>query len=337
MKVAIIGAGGFVGARLIESFHLADGPTIVAVARHPARLALAHRFCIDLRAGDPLEVKSLAGALSGCGAAVHVAEGDATQRKRMPVVLCRAAAEAGVRRLVFLSSAAVHGPTPPPGTDEKSPLHLRHPFEENNATVTAERHFFAECRRHGLTGFALRPGLLYGPRAPLIASLATELQQRRAWILQKGEGITNCLYIDNLVGAIRLCLKAKSGAGSAYLLTDAETVTWREFHHAMAHQLELPAKRIPHVDTPAPAASGPGDRRPHNLPDPAALREWLPPRTSEPRLSAERIALQQCAWQLPSSRAMKDLGYRPTVSFHEGIRRSCAWWRFACGDFRAAA
>lgn len=312
MKVALIGAGEFTGARLIESFHLGDGPSLAAIGRTPAELTIAARFAVDLRVADFLEVDSLARSLAGCSVAVHVAPPQADDAKRATTTLCRAAAQAGVRRIVFLSSADVHGLCPPPGTDEKSALSTRHASPALNALVVAERQFLSECRQLGLAAFALRAGYLYGPRVPAFASLAAALQEERT-VFAHGEGICNSLYVDNLVAAIRLALKSKVGSGSAYLITDAEPLTWREFLQTAAMELRVSPSAVRVLDADALAGL------------PAAERE------------TELFARQQCTWQLPTARATRDLGYQPAVPFAEAMRRGCAWWRFAQGDFSAAA
>ena len=89
--------------------------------------------------------------------------------------------------------------------------------------MLAERQFFTECRQLGLAGYALRPGYVFGPRSDVIADLAASLETERSWLLQNGDGICNSVYVDNLVAAVRLALKAKSGAGTAFFVTDAET------------------------------------------------------------------------------------------------------------------
>lgn len=335
MKVAIIGVNSMVGARIIESFRLGDGPSVVAIARHPSQFALAARFAVDMRVVDTLEVGSLARSLAGCAAVIHV-DHETADDARAPAILCRAAGKAGTRRVIYLSSAAVHGQNPPQGTDEKSPLHQRHAIAANNTLVAVEKQFFAECRQQELAGYALRPAVLYGPRSPLVARLVTEIQESRAWLLQNGEGICNSLYVDNLIAAIRLCLKARNGSGQPYLLTDSESVTWRDFYHALARELDLPSRGIHLLGDSA--VSRTDDERPigttsapRALPDP-----WDVPRTPAPEITPEMSAWQQCAWRLPSARANRELGYQPGVSFTEGIHRTCAWWRFAQGELAEA-
>ncbi len=332
MKVAVLGADEPIGARIIESFQLAEGPTVAAIARHSAHLARAARFAIDLRVADVFDVDSLARSFVGCSTAVHAMTVESADFKRSATIFCRAAAQSGARRLVYLSSADVHGLNPPVGTTEKSPLHVRHTLAHLNALVTAERQFITESRALGLTGIILRPGLVYGPRSPLFAQIVDELRHERAFLFNKGDGVCNCVGLDNLVTAVRFGLKAKVAAGTALLVTDQETVTWREFYHAVAHGLGLPARTIRYVPDLAEQATAPETTQgrflsPHS---PIATVSAAPDRS-------DMIERQQCSWKLPGVLAIKTLGLPNPVSFTESLRRSLAWWRFAQGDFSTAA
>ena len=324
MKIAVVGASGFIGSRAVESFTLGDGPSVVAISRHPSRLTLAARFAVDLRIADALDIESMTRAFTGCSSVLYAVRAESAHLKRLPVVLVRAAAEAGVRRIVYLSDASVHGANPPTGTDERAALHVRHANETVNALVTAERQFFTECRRADMAGFALRPPVVYGPRSALVATIAAELRDGRAWLFNQGEGICNAVYVDNLLAAIRLCLKAKTGAGQAYLVGDAETITWRDFYHAIARELDYPFNRIRYLNPAGRPETG-------SRPEPPAA---LPPDLS---ISVERAAAQQSTWKSPFQLAAKQLGYAPPVPFADAIHRTCAWWRFAHGDYFAAA
>ena len=48
-----------------------------------------------------------------------------------------------MRRLVYVSSASVHGQAPVPGTNEDSPVKRRQPIAYNNAKAWAERRLLA--------------------------------------------------------------------------------------------------------------------------------------------------------------------------------------------------
>ncbi|OAM87622.1 NAD(P)-dependent oxidoreductase [Termitidicoccus mucosus] len=362
MKIAIIGSNGFVGTRLVEHLHLDSPHTAVPIVRQPSSLALPARFAIDWRLADALDSDSLAAALHGCDAVVHAALGDPDQITRMPAVLCAAAARAGLRRIVYLSSASVHGQDIPPGTDEETPLHTRHSLDYNNAKVRAERALFAAARRHSLHVYALRPGVVFGPRSRWITDAAQALRDGVAWLHGDGSGICNTIYIDNLVHAIRLCLEHSDPAATAtraYLVADAETVTWADFHAPVARALEVPAEAIHRVEhLPAfpksfrqrvdQTLSRPWAQKllpafPHKLKQntkkilatlstPPPPDAWTIPAAPRPVITEEQALLQQCRWKIPHARATGLLAYHPPVTFAEGMARSLAWLSFARPD-----
>ncbi len=364
MKVAVIGSSGFIGTRVIERFYLGGGPEVVAVVRRPSSLALPARFSVETRIADALDTDAMARAFTGCNAVIHTALGDPAQIERMPAALCLAAAAANVRRLVYLSSASVHGQNPAKGTDESAPLDVRQSLEYNSAKIRAELKFFAECQRHSLVGFALRPGIVYGPRSRWISDLATDLLEGTAWLYEGGAGICNAIYIDNLVQAISCCLQATDDAAGAYLVGDAETTTWAEFYRSAADHLDLPWSSIHQIarlpafnrswrDRASRAAANPVVQRllplvPYGWKRSAKAMfaaaavpprpdSWILPSGPKPRITQELALLQQCAWRFPHARAEQHLDYRPIVTFSEGMERSFGWWRFAQGETLFAA
>jgi len=358
MKIAVIGAGGFIGNRLVEQLHLGSSHAVVPIVRKPWRLALPARFDLEWRLGDALDAVSLAKALAGCDAVIHAALGDPRQIEAMPTALTMAAAAAGIRRVVYLSTASVHGQAPAPGTTETTPLHTSHAMDYNNAKVRAEQGFFHEVARHRLEGFALRPGVVFGPRSRWITDLAQDLRLGQAWLLNGGSGICNSIYVDNLGSAVLSALTAPAAAAGPYLVGDAETITWRDFHHAIALGLGLDPSDIADIDrlpsfkrsvsakvrrvVASPGVQSllpfiPGGLKrttkqfiaaTQAAPSPNA---WRLPAAPAPRITEELALLQQCAWKFPHQPATDRLGYRPHVSFKEAIARSLAWFAFAEG------
>jgi nucleoside-diphosphate-sugar epimerase len=223
--------------------------------------------------------------------------------------------------MIYVSSAAIGEGLPAGSKNDKTPPHHAPLAELAAAHASAERQILAECRAGGVAAYAVRTPLVYGPRCPLIADIATELRDEKAWLIGKGEGVFNGVYVDNLIAALRLCLKTKLPAGESFVVSDAETVTWRELYEAIARELDLAASRIRSVDSAHTVAE-----------DPRLMTGGI----HRPAVTL-RAAFQESTTKPPLSSATKSLGYTPVVSFTEGIRLSCAWWRFAQGDFRVAA
>lgn len=346
--VAILGAGGFIGNRLVEMLHLGGDHAVRPVVRRPEALALALRFPLDGRIADARDEAALTAAFAGCSHVVHAVAGapDVIVDSVAPVY--RAAAAAGVRRLVYLSSASVHGQSPAPGTDESSPLSSRQPLAYNNAKVLAERQL-ANLRQGGATEVVrLRPGIVHGPRSYWTGGFADELLAGQAYLVGGGVGICNAIYVDNLVHAVRLALDPPRADGEAYIVGDAETVTWADLCRPIVaalgcdwHDLIVPAPAGPHWtavgrDAARRAVSRiPARPRRALLAARAAWRGRGPataggPRsTTRPPVSQEKADLHLCAVRLPMDKARRELGYAPIVDFATACRHALTWLAFA--------
>lgn len=138
-RIAILGAGGFIGNRAVEMLTLGGHYEVRPVVRAAQSLALASRFALDGRIADGRDQVALEAAFGGCSAVIHAMAGDPQTIVAAIEPVYRAAAAAGVKRLIYLSSASVHGQSPALGTTELSPLSERQPIEYNNAKVRAER------------------------------------------------------------------------------------------------------------------------------------------------------------------------------------------------------
>ena len=109
MRVAILGASGFIGNRAVEMLHRDGRCEVVPVVRRPAAMALARRFDLAPWVADALDEEALRKAFRGCEAVVSSITGDTRTLVDSVTPLYRAAQAVGVRRIVYLSSASVHG------------------------------------------------------------------------------------------------------------------------------------------------------------------------------------------------------------------------------------
>ena len=343
---AVLGAGGFIGNRLVEILHLA-GMKVTPIVRRPSALALTGRFDLGARVADAFDAKALSAAFSGCDTAVVAVAGDPRTIVTSVAPVYRAAEAAGLRRLLYLSTASVHGQAPAPGTDETTPLSASQPIAYNNAKVRAERRL-RDVRRSGSVEIVLlRPGIVYGPRSYWTGGLADELLSGEAALVEGGHGICNGIYVDNLVHAILLALAAPGVDGQAFLVGDRETVTWRDLYRPVADALGIDVDLLPTPPASAAARGVPLAERVREsaafklLPMPvraglvAAYRAReagkMAPATDSgtPDVSLEKALLHTCAYKLPWAKAEEWLGYRPVVSFAEGCRRGVEWLEFA--------
>ncbi len=160
--------------------------------------------------------------------------------------LAEAAASAGVRRFVFMSSAKVLGELSLPGqpfSDVSAPAPAD-PYAESK--YAAELALFELSARTGMEVVALRPPLVYGPGAK--ANFRKLMQVLDRGVPLPFSSLNNrrtLCYLGNLVDAILLGLVHPAAAGHAFLVADAETLTLSEFSHRLAIALGRSAWQWP--------------------------------------------------------------------------------------------
>jgi nucleoside-diphosphate-sugar epimerase len=162
--VVVTGANGFVGARICAA--LAErGAAVRAVVRRPGTAPVLPG--VEERIGDFTDPDDAAAVVDGATAVVttvHPMGSDLETQRLVAVegtpVLARAAAAAGVERLVHLSTAAVYDRSPGVGdVDESSPL----VGDDAGAYAVTKRDTdLALGRVEGITRVLLRPPAILG-------------------------------------------------------------------------------------------------------------------------------------------------------------------------------
>jgi 2-alkyl-3-oxoalkanoate reductase len=350
MKVAVIGASGFIGGHILRGLR-ASGDDARAVVRN-------HRGFQDdpnHRVADACDVYALRDAIAGCELVVDAVLGTDDVIVGSIAPLYAAAEAVGVRRFVYISSGSVHGQSPAPGTDETSRLSVRHAFAYNNAKVRAERRLRRLRARGTVEIVILRPTIVFGAGSRWVFDFADALRNNTAYVVDGARGICNSIYVDNLVHAVRLALTTSLVDGEAFLVGDEETVTWRDLYRPIATALGFDFDAIPSFSPPdakpgfrqlyvepirtselghaiitrlprglkssLKSAVRLAGRRAHR-PDPQPSPAFAP---EAPPISPEIAALHRCKWRLPQTKAACLLGYVAPVPFAEGCRRIIAW------------
>jgi len=249
MQVLVTGANGLVGAALLR--RIASEPTAQPVAG--VRELASSNLLYEQRAiGDLAERRVAAAVLRGVDVVVHAAARVHVMQEREhdPLAAFRAvnvegtramleaAAEAGVRRFVLVSSIKVHGEISLQGK----------PFSENDAANPqdayarskweAEQLVQAFCERHGMEWVVVRPPLVYGPgvRANF-----------RRMMLALGRGLPlpvgglhnrrSLVSLENLVDFLFCCVSHPSAANHRFLVSDGQDLSVAELSRKLAAAL----------------------------------------------------------------------------------------------------
>ncbi|WP_419911796.1 SDR family oxidoreductase [Candidatus Poriferisodalis sp.] len=117
MKLAVLGATGYVGGRLVPHL-ISSGHDMVCVSRNPQRLAnRPWRQDVEVRSGDVADAASLKVALAGCDAAFYLVHAmgmtdDFARADRIGAQNMAHAAEAvGLQRIVYLGGLGSDAPS----------------------------------------------------------------------------------------------------------------------------------------------------------------------------------------------------------------------------------
>lgn len=368
-NVAVLGANGFVGFRLIEWLVLHQLAHIRPIVRSFQSLARLARFdldTLDCRIADATITEELTAQLSGCEILFHCVVGDRKTILKSAEAAYRASAQAGVKRIVYLSSAVVHGHNPLPTTHDDSKLILKQPFEYNVSKIMAER-LLHQLRQDGAVEVVtLRPSIVFGPRSQwFTAKIASDLLAGKAYLVEDGAGICNTIYVDNLVTAMWKGATNKEAANEDFIVTDGEKVTWKDLYTSVADAVGVDMLTVPSLKKESLLEINQilkQQEMQNKIVHPRLIRavqaliptrrinslqkKFLPSFISNlslkekeiksinavlPNLDRETMSLQQCQYVLPITKAKKILGYQPSISFSEGCRRSNYWIKFAFG------
>lgn len=234
--IAVIGAGGFVGARLVERSALLGDPPLVPIVRTWRSQGRLARFGVRTVRGDAGDSASLVPLLNGCGMAVNLTMGDDKRILGDVQTLHAACRQAGVPLLVHMSSAEVFGRAEDPGLAENSAPDGRHWMAYGRAKAAAEA--WLRSQADGPVKIViLRPGLVWGPGSGWLAGPARELLDGTAFLFNQGRGICNLIHVDNLIEHVVQLARTEDVESGVFNVADPDTVTWADYYNAIAREI----------------------------------------------------------------------------------------------------
>ena len=206
--------------------------------------------------------------------------------------LLLAARDCGVKRVVYASSCSVYGDPPElPARDDMLPA----PASPYAVSKLSGEHY---CRvfnaAFGLETVCLRYFNVYGPRqdphsqyaAAVPAFICALMEEERPRVFGDGEQSRDFVYVDDVVEANLRAARARGAAGAVLNVGSGEK-------HSVNELLWLLAKLMGRAVEPEHCDARPGEVR-HSQADVSAARRLI--------------------------------GYKPQVSFEEGLRRTVEWY-----------
>jgi nucleoside-diphosphate-sugar epimerase len=314
-RVLVTGATGFVGGTLCEL--LPEAGSVVRAALRSDRstpASIAERAVV----GNIAAPSNLDAAFDGVELVIHAAARahvlhDSPANKdlyteinsRATMLLAEAAARAGVRRFVYLSSIKVNGEEA--GDHAYTPDDVPSPEDAyGKSKLQGERHLFEVAARTGMQAAIVRPPLVYGPG---VGANFRRLMRwvDRGWPLPLG-GVHNrrsLVSVWNLCGLLIELLRNPAAAGKIWLVSDADDLSTPELIRRIGRAL---------------------DRRVRLVPIPASVL------LSIGRVLGREAEMARLCGSLAVdvSRTRSELGWSPAISIDEGLARTANWYRTAC-------
>jgi len=324
MRAFITGINGFIGSslavRLIE-----EGQEVSGLVRKTSDLSFLEGLKVRLFFGDLSNRAILDNATREVDVVYHVAGlasdwGPIELFRKINVEgtknLLESSLKSGVKRFVFISSAAVHGFGGFHNATEdslKMPTIFPYSITKKEAEDLVNR-FYVE---KGLPTLIIRPGNVFGPKdRTTFVKMAQLLEKRQMVYISGGRALTCPTYIENLIDAILLAGSRKDTVGETFIITDGLNITWKEYIDKIADKLRV---RRPLISIPYSLAYSAG------AVCEAILKLFRSKRP--PIITRYRIANAGRDYHFSIEKARTKLGYQPRVSLDEAMERTVKWYK----------
>ena len=235
-KVVVTGATGFIGGRLVERL-VEQGADVCCLIRSPAAAIRLARLPVGFRQVDLTDMAAIDDAVRGAALVFHCAYdwGNAAANRAGTGNLIEACIAHGVQRLVHVSTFSVYDPYPDGELNEGTRDGDRSK-EYTRVKLELEQDVLDAVRGRGLRGTVLQPTIVYGPFSkPWTINPAEMLMLDTVVLPDRGEGLCNPLFVDDLVEALLLAATRPEAVGERFIVSGPDVVTWSEFYEAFAH------------------------------------------------------------------------------------------------------
>lgn len=322
MKILVTGGTGFTGKALVRRL-LDDGHQVVALDyQEGLKTEELREWGAEVVIGTVTDVDVVERCMEGVEIVHHLAaafrELDVPNSYYRQVnvegtrITLEAAYQAGVKKFIYCSTCGIHGNVENPPGDENSPVNAADYYQQTKYDAEP---IVLEYYRKGLSSVILRPAAIYGPGDPERFYMIFKRVAKGIFpMFGNGKTFYHPLYIDHLVQAFVLAQQEGKGDGEAYLIADKEYVAIEDLVRQTATALEVEVK-IPHYPIWPLIIAG------------HVCEKLCKPFHIKPPIFPRRVDWYRQNRAFSIKKAEHDLGYKPTVSLAEGLKRTAEWYK----------
>lgn len=307
-KILVTGATGFVGENLVSVLEQAGYEVLCTVSAKSKQLnakkILINRIELMIDWNSILQDIEV---IIHLAAKVHVMKGKVSLEDFCNVNstatknLAEQAANAGVKRFIFMSSIKVNGEF----TLEDAPFteECDHDIDDpyGKSKLIAEEKLLELSKRTAMEVVILRPSLVYGPGVKANFLKMMQLVDKEFPLpFSRVKNKRNFVYIDNLVSAIMAVIDDPRAANQIYLVADNEAWSLSGLLSFIAKQMSKKARLF-------------------NIPGLFTLLNFLGFKGLTTRLFG--------SLEVSNAKIKEQLGWSPPFTSAEGISRTVKWYQ----------
>lgn len=312
-NILVTGATGFIGAHLAQRLADDERAAVTATGRKLDAVPFL-RDKVSLRKADLLNRDEMCAVLAGQNVVFHVAAwlSERTDNEEMARrinvdatrELVTLAAQAGVQRVILVSTIAAYGVPDKLVMDEGTPVDTEQTDSYGRTKALGELAARDAAAAHGIELVIVRPGMVYGPRSyAWTTGMFSMVEKGMPTLFGKADGHAFPVYIDNLCDLLILTAIQNEAIGETFNAVD-DPVSWNQFFGYYGEMAGKQPRRIPYVLARSVVLLK-KILRLHNIP-----------------LTNERLRFYQTKTVYPYKKATELLGYSPRVGIDEGMAKS---------------
>lgn len=328
MKTLITGATGFIGKHLVKTL-VGQGKDVRCLVRKTSDTQYLEKLGVELFYGDLLNKDSLNGIVKDVNIVHHLAGEVYSPRSSNYYQINVAGTEnlleachlGNIQRFIFLSSIQAVGPNRKQGIvlNEKSPCNPITSYGKSK--LEAEQLISNKYKASNFPAVIIRAPMVYGPGSLKCrsAALFQRINKGHFRLIGKNDHLISTCYIDNLIQGILLAERHKNAVGMTYFIADQKTHTLLEISDAIAKKLmvKLPMGRVPVLVAYLVTMILLIPNKVFNL---SRLFSW------------DTMREITNNWACSTSFIESELGYKPSIDFNEGIKRTALWFKAIRND-----
>jgi nucleoside-diphosphate-sugar epimerase len=323
MEALITGATGFLSRHLIPALQ-ERGATLRALALPTEDISWLEERGVAIYRGDIRQPETLVAPLRGVQIVFHLAGMMGVWRPMRDYYgvnvtgaenVCRLALQAGVQRVIHISSWTVYGMGLRYPVREYAPLK---PFQEPYAVTKAagDRAVQQLIAREHLPAVIVRPGTFFGPGDNLhFGRMSDRLRNGKGIIVGSGRNALPFVYVTDVVQGLLLAAENERAVGQAYNITNDAPLTQEEILRAIAAEIgaNAPRRHVPYAALYAAAAA-------------IEKGAMITRRQQQPIVTRLGVKLFGGNNRHSIDKAREELGFTPQISLREGIRLAARWY-----------